>query len=216
MKRNKILRTAAILLALVLISTCAMTGTLARYVQVFEGKESQLVRAGVFDVLIDDEVTIDLDKTASTMDHWDNDEDIIVPGATLVLKGSFDIINNSEVDVDVDLIDDEECITFQGFSGVTDAVTVNSIDLDTLGLTLADLNASVGGVAVASGTPIRVLYSETVTVDIELTLDWDEDGCELGDDVGDSVDTPIGLDAEANTISIVLNLAAAQVLPTET
>jgi len=128
MKRNKFQRAAAIILALVLVTTIGMTGTLAKYVSSFDG-DTKTVRAGLFYVV---------GNTATlTFDMWEGDGsdeetnvasygddllpnpspiDIIVPGMMLKARaaessgGADDvsratIYNYSEVDVKV-AIDD--------------------------------------------------------------------------------------------------------------
>ena len=119
MKRNKILRTAAIILALVLISTCGMVGTLAKYVKEFKDIGADVVRAGYFEVIAGDGTTIDFtwDKLSLTVydgnPHavaW-NGEPIIVPGYQLELDGTFPIVNLSEVDVTVEAVANSLVIT---------------------------------------------------------------------------------------------------------
>jgi len=89
MKRNKFLRTAAIVMALVLITTCGMVGTLAKYVEGFTS-DTKTVRAGVF--------WVKGDTTTLTFDAWEGDglgpddqigkygtnETILVPGMRLI------------------------------------------------------------------------------------------------------------------------------------
>jgi len=113
MKRNKALRIAAILLTLVLITTCGMVGTLAKYVDTFPGA-SKLVRAGLFHVVGD--------MTNLTFDIFEGDgsgaegnasayantgiDDILVPGMRLqaATGSSATIYNYSEVDVYVEVV----------------------------------------------------------------------------------------------------------------
>ena len=120
MKRNKTLRIATILLALVLVSTLAMVGTLARYVDNFDG-ETRAVRAGLFRVTtgditesvnfirLDGCATVDSDVHVHAYDEPDapNPEDatIIVPGSVIVVDGYITIQNFSEVTVDVTMVD---------------------------------------------------------------------------------------------------------------
>ena len=113
MKRNITLRIATFFLALVLISTIGMTGTLARYAQTFDGTPAS-VRAGKFDVVVGGTVGIPL-----SLEEYGGGEEvhaaaasdatiktIIVPGSQLVPTagaGGITITNNSEVTVDIEL-----------------------------------------------------------------------------------------------------------------
>jgi hypothetical protein len=109
MKRNKTLRIATILLALVLVSTLAMVGTLARYVTTVEDLETGRVRAGLFRVVAgDDEIPIamatnlfDGDFTAEehVAQYTESTLDIIVPGTIVEATAVVSVANYSEVDV---------------------------------------------------------------------------------------------------------------------
>ena len=106
MKRNKPLRIAAIFLALVLISTCAMTGTLAKYITTFT-PNGATVRAGIFKVdgvnatgtnyeLL--EIGLGVEDEAAQYAGDKATTGMIVPGSIVKLLGSS-ITNYSEVDV---------------------------------------------------------------------------------------------------------------------
>ena len=130
MKRNKILRIATVLLALVLVSTIGMVGTLARYVYEFDELESARVRAGLFRVVAegDFEEVVDvtlydwqtgLEEDAAEM--YDDDEyyvQIIVPGSMVGLAGTVEVRNYSEVVVDIDIVDfDLDLLGFDNTDG---------------------------------------------------------------------------------------------------
>ena len=131
MKKNKVLRTAAILLALVLLTTCGMTGALAKYVETFTAVGGN-VRAGLWKVDAPGAATIGLQATlyegnttgptalvaedqsgVAGAKKYTGSLDIIVPG-TIVKVSGLKIVNYSEVDVQIAL------------TGVTVALTGNS------------------------------------------------------------------------------------------
>ena len=114
MKKNKALRIAAALLVVVAITTCGMTGALAKYVDSFI-VESATVRAGLFQVdgptsdYVFFDATLWEGNLIAAEDHaqaydglfnGDINQQIIVPGSAIKVKG-FKIVNYSEVDVDI-------------------------------------------------------------------------------------------------------------------
>ena len=112
MKRNKTLRIAIVLLALVLVSAIGMAGTLARYVATLDS-ETVAVRAAFWNIdtdnlVFDDTLTLVAADGAIAARDWDEGgvdisaEDIIIaPGTELLLNVSFDIVNNSEVPAEI-------------------------------------------------------------------------------------------------------------------
>jgi len=111
MKKNKALRIAAALLVVVAITTCGMTGALAKYVDNFN-VEGTAVRAGLFKVvgpgnaveLIEaatDNFLFEgngVDPEGHALKYANSSMNIIVPGSVIKVKG-FPIVNLSEVDV---------------------------------------------------------------------------------------------------------------------
>lgn len=105
MKKNKMMRIASVLLVAVLMSTCAISGTFAKYVTEATGSDSARVAKWDFKVnnttANSNNFTFDLFKTVNDSDgnaETDikyTDGTIIAPGT----KGSFEIVlkNDSEV-----------------------------------------------------------------------------------------------------------------------
>ena len=104
MKKNKMMRIASVLLVAVLLSTCAISGTFAKYTSVATGTDSARVAKWAFeinDTALTDTFTFDLFKTiqdtdgSAETDMSPVDGTIIAPGT----KGSFAIKleNTSEV-----------------------------------------------------------------------------------------------------------------------
>jgi hypothetical protein len=101
MKRNKSLRIAAILLALVMVSVIGMAGTLARYTATFADVSSTTIRAGIFRVEANaDSAEFELEAFLGGVEGIDG-EIVIVPGSTIKLTGDILIDNLSEVDVEI-------------------------------------------------------------------------------------------------------------------
>ena len=130
MKKNKAIRIAIALLVVAVLTTCGMTGSLAKYVDEFKA-EGLVVRAGLFDVRAEPKVELEgelwcysadgsltaaLATEGNALKYADTGSlpasgsppvkttaaNIIVPGSLIKVKG-FEIINYSEVDVTVAL-----------------------------------------------------------------------------------------------------------------
>lgn len=174
MKRNKVLRTAAIIMALVLVSTCGMVGTLAKYVDTF-ATNSGTVRAGLFKVTGPDTSTVVFDATIYDGNNGTEDEaqayaglaankNIIVPGTIIKVNG-FPVVNYSEVDVRVTIGDlafvvngatekfDNELLLFSttGTAGSFTKTLKAATSTDILGGTNAYMDLKSKPAAVAAG-----------------------------------------------------------------
>ena len=110
MKKNIMMRLASVLLIAVLMSTCAISGTFAKYATETGGRASARVATWSFKVgdtaditTQDAEFTFDLGQTITEIGGIDPDSDVAAPDGDLLLapgtKGSFDIVlqNTSEV-----------------------------------------------------------------------------------------------------------------------
>lgn len=111
MKTNKFLRIASVLLIAVLLTTCVISGTFAKYISEFSAQDTARVAKWQFevndvDVTAGTNLTFDLFNTINdTLDgnketDVDDDETLIAPGTT----GSFlvKVENLSEVNAKVD------------------------------------------------------------------------------------------------------------------
>jgi len=113
MKKNKALRIAMALLVVVAVTTCGMTGALAKYVDSFTAT-SNTVRAGLFRVagptsatqvfateLLDGDLSPETEAQAyAGLSGGGNNDQIIVPGSAIRVIG-FSVVNYSEVDVEI-------------------------------------------------------------------------------------------------------------------
>jgi len=106
MKRNKTLRIAIVLLALVMVSTIGMAGTLARYVSDINAT-AQAVRAGRWHIAYGDGFALTTALTpvgagnTITPDPASANTNIIVPGSLVRVSGTASITNNSEVPAEI-------------------------------------------------------------------------------------------------------------------
>ncbi len=81
MKKNRIMRLASVLLVAVLLSTCAISGTYAKYVTTDSGSDTARVAYWGFNQTQDSKITItDLFKDTYTNVDSQNNEDVIAPG----------------------------------------------------------------------------------------------------------------------------------------
>jgi len=235
MKRNKILRTAAILLALVLISTIAMTGTLAKYVATLDGA-SATVRAGLFKVTVEPgeetEALLTFAGAAIVNDSvlaYDDDA-IIVPGTQFRAGGAFEIVNDSEVAVLVDVVPAattwEALIDLQ--VGFEDIPLEFSFDEGVSWDTVADLVLALAGgnpsdLFAGANLSVVIPPQDSAPLAINVWVKW----AYSVDAAQDIADTAVGLaqagwdgtdfDAdfalELNTLSVPFNITATQVEP---
>ena len=210
MKRNKALRIAAILLSLVLISTCAMTGTLAKYATKFENLGSDVIRAGIFKVTGPADAT-EIELTATLLDgdmgaedeaeSYGGDLGIIVPGSVVQLSAEFKVVNLSEVTVEIAIDEDSFAIGDFG-SALLYSVTDEEDWMD-----LASFLAAVDfdDVLTSTGADLTlepIAGEETFTVAFDVLWPFAADSSGNDGEAGhaDSVDTGFGED-EASQIS---------------
>ena len=103
MKKNKMMRIASVLLVAVLLSTCAISGTFAKYTSKYDGEATATVASWACkmnDAAIADAFTFDLGATVTETDGTEESEvdttkKVIAPGT----KGSFNIKLTNESDV---------------------------------------------------------------------------------------------------------------------
>ena len=112
MKKNKMMRIASVLLVAVLLSTCAISGTFAKYTSTSTGSSSARVAVwdftiGSTDITTSNTFTFDLFTTAYTEENVDkdglaNNAVVIAPGtqgnATVTLTNNTEVNANYAVD----------------------------------------------------------------------------------------------------------------------
>ncbi|MCL2445521.1 MAG: hypothetical protein FWD06_01975 [Oscillospiraceae bacterium] len=229
MKRNKTIRIAIVLLALVMVSTIGMATTLARYVDTLDGT-AITVRAGRWNV-----VTTPGFAFAATMTHSNHDgtaagtiqshntEVIIVPGTQVAFSApttGLNVDNNSEVPVDVALASINVPAP-AGFAGIplefrlvtNDAATTTA--WDTHAQLLLDITAflAVPANTVLTTTPIA---ANTTNVNVpaanfpSVEVRWAFHQTPAQDVLDTAVGATQFTAPTTNTLSVTFNLRAQQ------
>lgn len=209
MKRNHSIRIAIVLLAVVLVSTLGMAGTLSRYVSDI-GSAAATVRAGIWDVA---DLGNDIEATAvfvlagsGAVVARDGD-DIIVPGSTVTFTpGDLLITNNSEVAADIIL------------TGATLAVPAGFAARLTFtygGTTYTSLDELNTALASAADTPLATILAGGNTTlnasNLSIAVNWPFNA---GGADGNALDTAIGAAAEPDEIVLNFTLRAQQAAAT--
>ena len=220
MKTNKMMRIASVLLVAVLLSTCAISGTFAKYVTTASGNDTARVALwdvsvvdfyptnatftfNVFDTVMDtDDVGDDDDNDADIDDATPGNNAIVAPGSWGYYD--FKVTNSSEVNATFSVTMTEAFTTAvqNAVSPIQYKVEVVSegeaAELPTDGFAKANNgsiaigDATVGGdIAMNGGTEVIRVYWQ-----------WTYDG--------EAYDTELGIDG-ASTINVAANLTITQV-----
>ena len=188
MKKNKMMRIASVLLVAVLLSTCVISGTFAKYTSVSTGTDTARVAkwdftVGSTDITKNNTFTFDLFNTAYTEENVDKDgsgtEVVIAPGtqgnASVVLK------NNSEVNATYAV----------DFSATENGVPLQwSVDGTTWKNDISDLDISETAIAMNGGEATIAIYWKWAF----------ETDAVVGADQSDDKDTALGT---ADTLAVV-------------
>jgi len=199
MKKNTMMRVASALLVAVLLTTCAISGTFAKYVSTATAEDSARVAKWSFEVGAGNDIatatsfTFDLFKTIKDTDGTAEDDispadgTIIAPGT----QGSFDIVLNNKSEVTANYAID---YTVENTSNIPVQFSVDNGA--TWSNTLADVVASTDTeLAATNGT-------KTVTVQWKWTYSVDE--------AGDTADTTLGIGGTA-VLKVTAAITATQV-----
>lgn len=107
MKKNMIMRFASVLLVATLISTCAISGTFAKYTSSATGSDAATVAKWAFNVgdtdIASNAFTFNLFNTVKDSNGTDNETDISNTDGTIIApgtSGSFDLVLTNESQVD--------------------------------------------------------------------------------------------------------------------
>ena len=198
MKKNTMLRTASILLVAVLLTTCAISGTFAKYTSTAAGSDA--ARVAVWDIDVEGvgietkSFTFDLfntvldtkDGNSETDVKVGTNETIIAPGT----KGSFEInlTNASEVNATYDI-----AYTITNTAGIPLKFSTNGTTWET---NIAQLNVTGEAIAMTNGAASITVYWQ-----------WDYTN---GTTAGDEADTALGLDG-THTVTVTATVTATQV-----
>lgn len=212
MKTNKFLRIASVLLIAVLLSTCVISGTFAKYISTASGNDT--ARVAKWDITVEGEklaventdIVFDLFSTVGDYDANPEDkaddadvingtgENIIAPGT----EGSFqfDIVNNSEVNA-------KYTIELEETNGAGIPLQY-SVDGTTWKDSIAELameDLTNVDIAMTDGEDTQVVYWR-----------WVFEGTTEGAHAGqtDGTDTALGL-AGTDTVKIAASITVTQV-----
>lgn len=224
MKKNKIMRIASVLLVAVLMSTCAISGTFAKYVT--EGSADDTARVAKWGVTISGQTAADNqmfndsykdtpttytaneDGDTITVQAATENTDIVAPGTNSTLA-AFDITGTPEVDVVVTYVAD---LTLTGWE-VGGAVycpivfTVNGTEykIDATNDTTAKLEAAVEA-AIVAATAKYDTNEDLSAAEDDLVVKWS--WAYEGDN---AKDTALGNAATAATIALDVDVTITQV-----
>lgn len=200
MKKNKMMRIASVLLVAVLLSTCAISGTFAKYTSSSTATDTARVAKwdftiGETDITTSNTFTFDLFNTTSYTDsNVDTDgsgsEVVIAPGTTG--SASVTLTNNSEV-----------AATYAvAFSATESGVPLQwSTDGTTWKNDISDLDISATNIAMNNGSAIITIHWKWAFVS-ETVVDTDQ---------SDSIDTNLGTAASLATVTFSATVTVTQV-----
>lgn len=216
--RNKIMRVASALLVAVLMSTCAISGTFAKYTTGATGSDSARVAMwGVEITANGDTFSTSYDNTVVSSGSVSNISDLVAPGTSgdmveMTLSGA------PEVDVEVTY---ESTVSLDGWT-VNDAyycpitVTVNETEISGLDYTSAELFAAAIKSAIDGYSATYDANTDLSTKDddsLSVSWEWAFEGAANSTQT-DAKDTALG-DAAAigspSTISISITTTVTQV-----
>ena len=231
MKKNNILRAAALLLACCMFSLCTITGTMARYVKAFPGTPETVVRAGLFKVMVRANGSGSWVEIASASFNSQLSLDLYT--TLLDLTNTGELAGPEQVGYSAtDDVADIANIIAPGTGGEFKLEVRNDSEVDVdVFIMLGSAFDNTGGPYIewkqsdnswdpafpghgTSAAPIRLEMGGALGTTYEtFSWRWAFDKSK-GGKVEDSVDTGLGVSGGSYTLPITI--AAAQVLPSET
>lgn len=211
MKKNKIMRLASGLLVAVLLTTCAISGTFAKYVTTGSGTDT--ARVAKWGVYVDATgVTAFEDEYGATVKADTADEKIVAPGTDGEF-GKFVINGQPEVSTRVTY---DASVTLTGWTVGTDFycpiwIYVNGVKVDTSACTTAAQYSEAVSAAVKA---VSATFDPNTAINTNaLTVEWYWP-FSTGD-ANDAKDTILGnqnaTDKNTNKISVTINVTITQV-----
>ncbi len=212
MKKNKFMRLASVLLVLTLLSTCAISGTFAKYVT--EGTGGDTARVAKWGVTVTGAATATNTMFASSYQNDANTvtvsagtDKVVAPGTEGTFS-KFTITGTPEVSVKLTY---EATVSFTGTWTDADGnyycpivVSVNNTAVDTTGVaSTADYAAKIKSAIEAVSADYAV--GTAITDALTITWAWAFDGS------NDAADTYLGNLANAPTISVEVTATVTQV-----
>ena len=226
MKKNTMMRLASALLVLVLLTTCAISGTFAKYVTTNSGDdEARVAKWGVTitttgemfgDAYKDEVVTYEANEKKDTITVQADTEgtDVVAPGTNGTLA-AFDIAGTPEVDTEVTYTADLVLTGWEVDSAVYCPIVFNvngtEIKIDATNTTTAKLEEAVEA-AIVGATQKYHTNEDLSAVENDLVVTWA--WAFEGDDVKDTAlgDAAAGLNGgTAATIKLTVSATITQV-----
>ena len=208
MKKMKFMRIAAVMLILCLASTCAISGTFAKYTTEASAYDSARVAKWGLGTVAEMDIT-DLFQTAYTGDNgMAAAQDAIAPGTTNSADFKF-VANNVTPEVayriTVDVSGSQISNGIKNNSAITWKLDGGAdLDWDGLMAAIKALSGDASGVKeYAAGTAIPAGLNTAHTI----SWNWNfENGT-----TGNATDTDLGNDAVANTVQVSIRIVAEQI-----
>ncbi len=215
MKMNKIMRLASVLVVAVLLSTCAISGTFAKYTSTTSGSDTARVAKWQFnigqenDVVSTNEFVFDLFNIAYTDANVDvnglNDDAVVIaPGTTGSFKITLENIGEVSATYAIAFTGDLANVPLQ-FQIVKGNAQLSDENWKTA---LADLNVA------EDSTNTKLTFSDGTagsgTDYVEYTVHWRWVFSTTGSNTGDTADTNLGLTGTA-TPSVTATVTVTQV-----
>lgn len=231
MKKNKMMRLASVLLVAVLISTCAISGTFAKYVTNGTAKsEARVAKFGVkvaaegnlFSTEYTTENTADVAKIGTNSVISSNEDKVVAPGTSGSLTKTM-ITGKPEVAVRVT---NEATVTLENWTVEGKfycpiVITVNGTDVDTSDCENAEQFASAVKTAIdattaeyEANTDFGNLTEAQAAKGLSVSWKWPfytDDGADKKDTALGDAAAGIPEDAQAATISINVTTTVTQI-----
>lgn len=228
MKKNKMMRLASALLVAVMLTTCTISGTYAKYVTSEDNTDT--ARVAMFNVSITDDGELFLssygrdnlsyDVTANTVESSDSDL-VVAPGTTkfadtLKITGSTEVATRVEFDSEITLTNWDTTYFPIIFTVGTESYGMNYMN-DKLGnpiasnqyTTVADLLAAVEGAMEAYSAYVAPNKDYSTVAYPTLTWEWPFESYTAVDHINDAEDTNLGREAVTKDIQISVYVKAS-------
>lgn len=219
--KNKALRLASCLLIAVLLTTCAVSGTFAKYVTGTEGSDNARVAYWGFNN--DAELTMNL--FSKTYDSVSGAENVIAPGTSNSIEFGFSYAANAaksikapevsytfKVDAtmtgEYTALDNNENFKWTLTSGKTDATEQTFDTVDELIAAIKALSGDESGSKTYNPGELPAAFG-TAAKNANCTIGWKWNY--TTDEAGDKADTAMGNATELANVKLVITITATQI-----
>ena len=222
MKKNYVMRFAAVLLVLVLLSTCVVSGTFAKYVTKGEATDTATVAKFGVTVTVSsdafateydkDDTSVSIDKTVKSSAA---DKDVLAPGtkgtlATLSITGTPEVAVNIKYEATLDLGDNWK-VGAEVYCPLVFEVNGDKIQIDGATIkTVEELEAAVVDAIATYEENIEAGTDLSTIDDIAISWSWAFSTSEAND-VKDTALGDAAADGTAPTIEFSLTVTVTQI-----